>query len=244
MRGLGESCLRQIKENGRLRALIVVALIADLVFFVLHAGHVLAGGRYDPGDRLLAAGLKQRDFSIIKDGSYAEIFEYLLLAIIVVALARLALTLRRPVYFAFLFIFFYYLADDSLQIHETVGAYLTRTLDFQAFLSLRAQDLGELSTWALFGVPLLGFLAFALWRSTGLDRSVGLTLTGWFLLLAFFGGIIDMVTTSLRGTGLLFKFVAFVEDAGEMLVVTAILALTLSIPRFLRQGETGGDDQS
>ncbi len=241
MRGLFGSTLRRFKEDRRLRIVVSLAVFGDLVFFALHIAHVLAGSRFDPGKLLLSAGFKGRDFALETEGSYAEYFAYVLVALIVVAFARLAWRLRRPVYFAFLFIFIYYLADDSLQIHESLGGFLTRWLDLQPAFGLRGQDFGELATWGLFGTPLLGFLAYALWRSTGLDRSIGSTLTKWFFVLAFFGGVVDMMSSFARGEPAAHRIIACVEDGGEMAVITVILALSLAVFGYLREEETAKD---
>ena len=243
MRGLFGSCLRQLKEDRRLRAVVSLAVFGELVLFALHIAHVLAGSRFDPGNLFLRAGFKERNFSLQAEGGYGEMFEYLLLALIIVAFARLALTLRRPVYFAFLFIFIYYLADDSLEIHEDLGGFLTHWLDLQPAFGLRGQDFGELATWALFGTPLLGFLAFALWRSAGLDRSAGMTLTAWFFVLAFFGGAVDMMSSITRDGGAAHRIIALIEDGGEMAVIAVILALSAAVPGYLSEEKSAKVEQ-
>ncbi len=235
MRGLIGSCLRQLRSNRRLGALVATAALGTLIIFALHIAHVIAGSQFDFGQVLFNAGLKAKRFSITFDRGYGECFEYLMLAIIVIGLARLAFTTRQPIYFALLFIFIYYLADNSLMIHENLGVSLVHWLDLQPAFGLRARDFGELGTWALFGVPLLGYLCFALWRSDGSHKVVGLTLTGSFFVLAFFGGVIDMVQVLARGHGIWTRLVSFVEDGGEMAVVVVIVALTLSVPAYLRE---------
>ena len=92
-------------------------------------------------------------------------------------------------------------------------------------------------------MPLLGFLAFALWRSVGRHRSVGLTLTGWFFVLAFFGGVVDMMHSLASDHETLRLIAGFVEDGGEMAVVVVILALTLAVPAYLREAGAAGDAQ-
>ena len=146
-------------------------------------------------------------------------------------------------YFAFLFIFIYYLADDSLGIHEFFGRMLARRSDLQPAFGLRVRDFGEIGTWAFFGVPLLGFLFFALWRSVGRHRSVGLTLTAWFFVLAFFGGVVDMLHILASDHRALYRIAGFVEDGGEMAVVVVILALTMAVPAYLREEEAADDEQ-
>lgn len=229
------SCLQQLRSDRWYRALVAVAVFGTLFFFALHAARVVAGTRFDIGQTLFNAGFKAKQFAINIDGSYAEWFEYLILAIIVMSLGRLALNFRRPIYFAFLFIFTYYLADDSLQIHEILGGFLAHRLALPEAFGLRGQDFGEMATWALFGVPLLGFLCFALWRSDGRHRSVGLTLTGWFFVLAFFGLVVDMGTVLVHDQFPWNLIVEFVEDGGEMAVVAVIMALTLAVPAYLRE---------
>jgi len=234
MQGLLGSCLQQIKNDRRLRAVVAVATLGILSFFALHTAHVLAGGRFDPGLVLFNTGLKARKFSVLADDSYAEMFEYLMLSVIVVTLARLALTFRRPVYVALLIVFAFSLADNALRIHEDFGAFLTQWSDLAPAFGLRAQDFGEIYTWVLFGVPMVGFLLFALWRSAGRHRSVGLSLSGWFLVLSFFGVVIDMISSGVRDQRIPHLIISFVEDGGEMVVIAVILILTLSISGYLR----------
>ncbi|MCP5368202.1 MAG: hypothetical protein H6907_04125 [Hyphomicrobiales bacterium] len=243
MHGLFASCLRQVRADRRLRATVLVAAGGTALFFALHLANVLAGTRFDPDNLFLAAGFKDRAFSLTADNGYAEIFEYLLLALIILAFARLAMTLRRPTFAAFTFIFVYYLADDSLRIHEQTGRFLVRTLDLPAIGGLRGQDLGELATWAMVGVPLLGFLAWSLWRSSGRERAAGLVLTAWFFALAFFGGIVDMLSIMVRHDKYLHHVMAFLEDGGEMAVIVVIVALVLSLPGYLDPGGGPGDER-
>ena len=241
MRGLTGSVLRQLGSDPWFRTWVALAALGTLVFYALHVAHVIAGTRFDAGGVLFDAGFKAWDFSIEAEQGYAEWFEYLMLAFIVINVARLAFTCRRPVYVAFLFIFVYALADNALAIHERLGAFLVDRLALPPAFGLRGQDLGELATWALFGVPLLGFLCFALWRTEGRHRSVGLTLTGWFFVFAFFGGAVDMMHSLIRHQGAWERIAGFVEDGGEMAVIAVILTLTLAVPAYLRE-ERAADD--
>ena len=205
-----------------------------MFFLALHSAHVLSATRFDPGRVLIEAGLDARKYSIGADGGYAEWFEYALLALIVIMLARLALLYRRSLYVAFLLVFIYCLADNSLQIHEDLGRLLAGLLGFEPALGLRAQDFGELAVWVLFGIPLLGFLCFGLLRSDGRHRTVGLTLTAWFLAFLFFGIVVDMLHRHAMSYGALTHLVGLIEDGGEMAVIVGIFALTLAVPGFLR----------
>lgn len=233
MRGFHTFCLQQFNSDGRLCALVVCVLLGNLFFIALHAAHVAAGTSFDPGHLLISAGFHAPRFSLDADQSYAEWLGYLMLAIIVVTFIRLSQRFRDPVYFALIFIFTFTLADDSLRIHETLGAKLANLLALPSAFGLRGAEFGELLAWGLFAVPLLGFLAFALWRSHGRHRTVGLVITGWFFLLAFFGAGVDMVHSMIRHKGLVGEIAGFIEDGGEMMVVAVILALSLSTASYL-----------
>ena len=232
MNGLTASCRQLLRSDTRFRIAVGAAVAITLAIYALHVAHVLSGSKLDPGKIFLRAGLGSSYFSLSVDRSFAEWFEYMMLALVVMTFARLAVTYRQSVYVAHFFIFAFALADNAMRIHERMGTVLSEWLAFAPAFGLRAKDFGELATWALFGVPLLGFLMVALWRSDGRHRSVGLTVAGWFLALAFFGAAVDMLHSLASDKSIWYYLLGFVEDGGEMAVVVVISTLTLAAPRL------------
>jgi hypothetical protein len=62
----------------------------------------------------------------------------------VLLLGFLATKRRSALYFSWFLLFFYFLLDDSLQIHERLGRLISIQLEFSGFFNLRSVDFGEL----------------------------------------------------------------------------------------------------
>ena len=191
--------------------MLKMLVAVDLLFLAVHAVHV-----YTP---YLPSPLN----SLERDRGHAEYFQYVKLYWLVILFAVLALRERALVHGAWAAVFAYLLADDAFSIHETYGARVTDALGLGAPLGLNATDLGELVvTGAAGGLLLLlvgsTYLA-ADDRALRRSRVVLALLAG----LAFFGVVVDMVHSAVRETALAHPL-GTLEDAGEMLVVSVILA--------------------
>ena len=117
-------------------------------------------------------------------------------------------------------LFIYLLLDDSLIIHEKFGGYLAKYLDFQPMFYLRAEDFGELSVSILFGFLLFTFIGASYVFSGQIERHVSKHLFILIIFLAFFGVLVDMLHVAIPWGKTIF---GFIEDGGEMLVISIIV---------------------
>ncbi|MGC1306839.1 MAG: hypothetical protein WA885_06390 [Phormidesmis sp.] len=182
-------------------------------------------------DRIDFLGSKDL-LAISKDGGYAEQFQYIQLAAIILLLCLLAKAKKSVLIGGWAVVFLILLADDQLRIHEVLGGRLAEWLSLQPMFNLRAKDFGELMVFSLWGVISVAILAVTGW----IDRSAiakqiskGLLLS--LLGLAFFGGFFDMLHIAVQNAWSLSGIyedlvnVTFdtVEDGGEMIVVSLAL---------------------
>jgi hypothetical protein len=189
--------------------LLVLFIITDIVFVVLHFLYM--------NTDLLASNL----YSLSLDRGYAEFFQYTKELWTALLLLILAIKKRRWLYLVFSSLFLYFLIDDSFEFHERFGELLADIFKFQPFLGLRPVDLGELLVYGLFGLLFLISISIFYLMSDQFTRKVALYLIGMVLLLAGFGVLIDMVEIMVAQRELA-RILVVVEEAGEMLVMSAI----------------------
>lgn len=172
--------------------------------------------------------------SVSKDGGYAEYFQYAKLAAIIVLLYLAAKAKRSALIGGWGIIFFILLADDALQIHERGGSMLADWLSIPAMYHLRSVDYGELMVFALWGLTAIAILTVtSRIDQSPIARQVSKGLLLLLLGLAFFGGFFDMLHIAvannweLSGTG--HRLFDAIEDGGEMVVVSLMLAFVYRI---------------
>jgi hypothetical protein len=174
------------------------------------------------------------------DWSYAEMFGYLKLAIIVSLLISIRQKWQRPIYLALILIFTVALLDDALRLHERLGNGIADALALQSFAGPMSLQFGELIVWTILGVFLLAGARAGFVRSPQEDRSNGLLLMGAFAVLVLFAVIADLVHVLMkhefrfRGGDLLFTVI---EDGGEQITLSLTCGLALLIHRELRSRE-------
>ncbi|MDP2815397.1 MAG: hypothetical protein Q8O19_01825 [Rectinemataceae bacterium] len=190
--------------------LLVLLFSADFVFFILHIFNSVAGYTLGPG------------FDIEVDWSFSEVFQYLKEFWIVLLLLLLAVRVSVFPYIAWSLLFVYFLLDDSVRIHETLGTVISDYLHFVPMIGLRAKDFGELFVSAFFGfifVPLFGVAYYVSGKS---GRTVSNYLAAMVAALIFFGVFVDMLH-GMAGSPVWQLILGMAEDGGEMLVMSLIL---------------------
>lgn len=229
--------LRRFLFGDRRASKLALALVSlDLVFVVVH------GVKYAFKEETieLFGYWLYRNLTITNDWAIPEVTNYLKFVVIVFLLIRTFALVRQPVYLAWAFVYAVALMDDSLQIHEGLGAVISAWLgdvtlfgaELQADSGFRVQDLGELIVYGLYGVTFAGVLALGfLWSGTR-HRVIGL---GFGLLLgglAFFVAAVDMVDRLVAAhSGTLAGVLATLEDGGEMIVISLTVAFALIVYR-------------
>ena len=189
--------------------LLVLLLITDLIFILLHILNVYTGL------------LNSSYYLLYRDRGYAEFFQYTKELWIVVLFLFLAIKKKRGIFYVFSLLFTYLLVDDYFEVHERLGRLIAETLNFQGLMGLRAVDLGELLVSGLFGLLFLIALVLFFFLSDINTRRIALYMGIFFVLLAFFGVALDMVGVIIEQRAIL-RLMVILEEGGEMLVMSLI----------------------
>jgi hypothetical protein len=172
-------------------------------------------------DRLYLQGRLGETFSFEYESSYPERYQNakeLGLAL----LAGLCVSKNRsPLYRCWLGIYGYFFIDDSFELHETLGSWISTHVQFPAPFGLRGQDIGELVVSGVAGLVACAALAGAWNRSDEQARHMSKIMIGLVMALAMFGIVIDMLHIIATGT---WQYrLGILEDGGEMMVITVML---------------------
>lgn len=165
------------------------------------------------------------------DGSLPEVIGYGQMAVAAVALVYLGVRLGRAwTHLVLAAAMVVLILDDSLELHENWGrAFRTRVGLPDAF-HLRAQDLGEIAILGLLGLVFLVVLIVA-WRFSGeRARRQSWVILGGFVLLAFFGGALDVVGPIVKALGATLRevyLVTLAESSGELAAMGVIMLSAL-----------------
>lgn len=193
---------------------LVLLLAVDAIFLSLHLVH-----------RFGVNGFWAPQFNLSDDISYAESFQHLKELGISASLLVLAVRLRSKSAALWGLFFAYLMLDDSTEVHESMGLWLSKKMALSARWGLHAHDLGEL-VWSGCVLAVFALLLFVAWRQADpASRRLVRHLLGLLAALTFFGVVVDMlhsVATAHKIAGL-----GVVEDGGEMLVMSIILAYTI-----------------
>jgi len=192
--------------------LLWLLLAADGLFIAVH----LWAAEARPGQRLL---------SIEADNGYPEVFQYLKFFWLALLTALLAWRTRAFGCLSWSGLFLYLLLDDLLRLHEDGGAALAEAWQLPALLGLRPKDLGELAVTAGAALVLLPAIALAWSRGGPGLRSLSRRLAPLLALLVLAGVGLDLLASALQPTGWPRLLLGILEDGGEMVVVSLMLAV-------------------
>ncbi|MDO5499244.1 MAG: hypothetical protein Q4F67_06145 [Propionibacteriaceae bacterium] len=215
---------RQLPGLLMLGMLFVLDAIMIAIHGLLHVELKVAGDMWDVGT----------------DGGYPEFLQYAKFAWIAVLLFAAAVTLRAPAMLLWLPLFTYLAIDDALEIHENAGGQLATALDLPA-IGVRQQDMGELSIGGIVITAGLILFAIGVWMSRPAVRRIFVDVLLLVGVLAFFAIVIDMVHVLVPGRTFIDAVVALVEDGGEMVAISSILAYLFHVtlgneaPRILQR---------
>jgi len=190
---------------------LAILLCADLTFFILHHIHILLPNYNNPL------------YSLEADKGYPEIYQYikwLWIAILLIYISRIRLSFG---YLAWGILFFYFLIDDSMTIHERIGFYFEENFNFVPPLGLRLNDCGELAASVIAAMILGSIIIGAYILGNQVFRKISQDLILLVLMLIFFSIVIDMSIYAFRVGQNVMKVMGFIEDAGEMLITSIIL---------------------
>lgn len=176
-------------------------------------------------------------WSLEKDLGYPEIFQYVKFFFMCILLLDTAKIRHKLGYVAWAVLFFYFLLDDALKVHERLGGRLGFSHPFLQSLGYRPLDVGELIVSAGVGLGLMGLLVFFYLRGDQAFRKTSKDLVLLVGILAFFGVVVDMAKKPLEhlanhlGLDNIYWLVeGVIEDGGESLAASLLLWYAFSLP--------------
>lgn len=205
------SCFQQHSARSTLTFLLLL-VVGDIALTTLHFTNFVIFETRNPM------------YNIEQDRGIAEFYQYLKYIWIMILFISLSFSKRSFHYLSWVFLFFYFLLDDSLQIHEIVGGKFAEKLSFSPLLGLRLQDFGELLISSLIGATLLLPLMLCYFRGNTAYRKCSKDILLLILILIFFGVGVDMIHIVFSKISWRAGFMlGVVEDAGEMFAVSLIV---------------------
>tara|TARA_R110000765_G_scaffold377964_1_gene468908 strand:- start:323 stop:1051 length:729 start_codon:yes stop_codon:yes gene_type:complete len=198
--------------------LLLILLIVDLVFVVIH---IVTCFLYFIGK---IENFGDYNFLVLtQDESFAEIFQYLKYLSVIIMIGYLIYVEKAYAYISWILLFIFFLLDDSLSLHESMGEVLVKEFNFKPMFGLRDVDFGELTFVAMVGMAILLSFVLAYFKGNLIfkKRTIDLFILLGFMI--FFGIGFDMLHEIL-GENLKVGFViGLIEDGGEMVVMTLIV---------------------
>lgn len=221
----------KLLDDRKANKFLILLITLDLVFIVIHYINALT------------PLLNSDKFSIGIDNGYAEIFQYMKFASVIMFLFLIIKKTGTKSYLAWILIFAYMLVDDSVRIHDRFGSYIAMNLDFSPPFGLRLLDIGELVVSAIAGLILVPVIVFSYIKGTTLFKKNSENLIVLLCLMVFFGIGMDMIhmmiidkvpDNLLRGVN---SILGLLEDGGEMIAASLILWYSYLLER--RNGDPG-----
>jgi hypothetical protein len=209
--------------NRKALTLLAALLIGDLIIIGLYCLRALG---------VLGNLLSDPKFSLVNENGYGEYFQYSKFFFIVVSLAFIFLYSREKIYLGWLLLFSYLLLDDSLQIHETIGAFLAESLHLPTVVGIRPVDFGEIFVSLFFGGLFLSIIGLSYRKAGTLARQVSVILFGLMILLGVCGVGMDVVhsmTDHYFGNTWVQHIPILLEDGGEHFTVSSMMAFTFAV---------------
>ena len=226
-----ESASRWVRKiaawlTGRRVSWLLIALLAvDALFIVLHLLYAFTPLIEDPA------------FWLGEDRGYAEGFQYLKFAGLVVLFALLTWKKRALLYAHWTLLFAYLLVDDAWMLHEEAGEWLAAWWGLPGFLHLKSYHVGELLVSLFLGLFFLTTLTLTYRASGPTARRLSQDLILLLVLLVLFGVVVDLIHEMVPFPGLR-TWLTTLEDGGENVVVSVILGFVFErVRRMLRWGE-------
>lgn len=205
-------------SNVKLDQLFFLIIGTDIILIIIHC--------------LILLGLSTQYYRILSlttDQSIPETYQYIKELWIFLILGFSFFTKKDFIYLFWSLLFLFFLLDDFIGIHETIGKVLVQKLELMPKFYLRSQDFGEILVVLIVGFVFALMLLLAFIKSKNEGKRTSKILFLLVLLLVFFGVGIDMLhSASDHLSRYLYKILALIEDGGEMIVMSLILWYTLN----------------
>lgn len=195
-------------DNARL--ILILLVMTDLIFIALHT---LRWWFNSPNLAL----------RIDIEGGYGEVFQYTKYLWSAILLAWFAAKNRAWRFASWSIVFLYFLADDCLAIHESVGALVASRVNFELPLGVAPVDFGDFVTLVLAAAALAILVCAA---QLGADRNAKhafMELAALAVILGIFGVAVDLLHGRTRADPLLDFMLATLEDGGEMIAASLLV---------------------
>ena len=177
---------------------------------------------------MMLSALFKGPFSVDRDWSLPELFQYTKEFAIVWILIVAYRIWRYPTLICLSLVFAFFLLDDSLQCHEKAGKFIANFLMSFPDDSVQKRDIGEGLALIIPVIVLGNLLLFAYVRDSAAGRSICRRFLMLIGLLAFCGVFIDLVLKSMSSPA--FESVlTVVEDGSEMVIMSVILAYAIHL---------------
>ncbi len=203
--------------------ILVLLLAADLFYILLHILHKI------PFTNSLIPLLKKDAFSISQDLGLSESFQYAQELWVALLLIWLVFRLRKTNFWGWAALYFYFLLDDMLSIHEWMGDYagpwMNRIFSGTPLAGSKMDSVGEFLALATLGLVFVVIIYLTFRRSPPETRRAFVVLTWLTFALLFFGVGLDFGETFLPSE-ILKALARLLEDGGEMLSMSVILWYT------------------
>lgn len=202
-------------------------LLVDVLFLAADVAHTLGEGT----ERGVLGIFAPEAWAGDDDGSHLEVWGHIQMVAASVILLVLSVSHRIFVFFAWALLLIVIVVDDLFQVHEKVGEYFVEVLNLQSALGLRAEDFGELLTWASLGLLVLLPLAVGHWRAGAWARRQSWSFVAILALLAVFAIGLHLLAIVVQGhvSEQVLQVVALGETAGEIIPMSLFLAFTIKL---------------
>ncbi len=199
-------------------ALLLLLLCGDVLLILIHLISVETGW------------LRGAAVHLESEGGPPELYQYLKEFWIAVCLMVTFAATRHIVYFSWSLIFLFLLVDDAARVHENVGTWLAARYNLPAPFGLRSKDIGELLFAAAAGLTCVAMIGASLWRGTEQSYRVSRDLGLLVVCLGVLGVLVDMLhVIAYTGRSLLAQVLLVIEDGGEMIVMSAVMAYAFHV---------------
>lgn len=173
--------------------------------------------------------MARRELLINLDGSIPEHYQYVKLAWVVLMVLLLARAWGSWWFLPWAAAFLYMVVDDFFAVHEHVGWWIDQQVEPSHVIGLPLRDVAELALPAVVGIVLAPLLLWSLVGSSGAVRAVLRRLAGLLVLFAVFAVGVDLLHAALPDPGELWKAWGVLEEGGEMVVVSVIVAFVFGV---------------
>ncbi|NJN74673.1 MAG: hypothetical protein HC799_18725 [Limnothrix sp. RL_2_0] len=228
--GLRQAFSKIALSDYRALRLLWFLLGIDFAFILLHVAYSVTD----------FAPLAENKYAAIStDHGYSEFFQYIKLTGLFLICFTLGYRKQIKLYLAWACLFLYMVADDSLRIHERVGRALAPKFEQSQFLFLGAKDFGQILTYLVSGLILVGIIAVCHYRHPKSNAKYASTILFIFLAaFAAFSGLIDTLHSMAAQIGTTYGLpldaigLGLIEDGGEMVVISGMLWFAWRLYKF------------